>query len=44
MYAVILVGAALVVGLGILGIAYVIVTRAKENGGGEPGGNDDGEE
>ena len=44
MYAVVLVGAALVVGLVIMGIAYVVVTRAEENGGDDPRENDDGEE
>lgn len=44
MYAVVLVGAALVVALIIMGIAFVIVTRVGENGGGDPRGNDDGEE
>jgi multisubunit Na+/H+ antiporter MnhC subunit len=43
MYGVVLVGTALVVGLAIMGIAYVVVTRAGKNGGDDFRGNDGGE-
>ena len=44
MYAVVLVGAALVVGLVIMGIAFVAVTRAGKIGGDDPRESDGGEE